>query len=369
MIRLRYENVTKQFAGGDLPAVSELNMEVPEGEICILVGHSGCGKTTTMKMTNRLIEPTSGHIYIDEVDHREMDPIQLRLGIGYVIQEIGLFPHMTIAQNVATVLVEKKRPKEEIRQRVDEMMDLMGLDPQIYRERRPSDLSGGQRQRVGVARALASDPPIMLMDEPFGAVDRITRARLQNEFLRLQKQMGKTILFVTHDIDEAIKMGDRIAVMNQGELVQYSTPDDLLSMPADEFVSNLVGRNRSIKRLNLVRADEVELRTLAKLTGADARSKAVDAVEGNELGLAVVVDEQGKLTGLLGRGDLQQEGDRVEDLYSEAGDVVHLDSTLGDALSIMLGHGDGFALVADMDNRPAGAITVADIFSAVKEYE
>ena len=369
MIKLKYENLMKQFPGSDLQAVSELNMEVPEGEICILVGPSGCGKTTTMKMTNRLIEPSSGHIYIDGVDNREIDPIKLRLGIGYVIQEIGLFPHMTIAENVATVLVEKKWNKEEIRQRVDEMLELMGLDPEIYRKRRPSDLSGGQRQRVGVARALASNPPIMLMDEPFGAVDPITRARLQNEFLRLQEQMRKTIIFVTHDIDEAIKMGDRIAVMNQGKLVQFATPDELLSMPANEFVGNLVGGNRSIKRLNLIRVDEVELRKLTKLTVAHTRQQAAEAVENNPLNLAVVVDGQGKLLGLVSRSSLRHEGEQVKDLYTEVHDIVGLGSTLNDTLSIMLGYGDGFAVVVDREGKPLGAITVDDIFSAVKEDE
>jgi osmoprotectant transport system ATP-binding protein len=233
---IKLENVTKKFPGSKQPAVDNLSLEVKEGDICVLVGPSGCGKTTTMKMINRIHEPTSGAIYIDGQDALKMNPIKLRLDIGYVIQEIGLFPHQTIEENVATVPNEKKWPKDKTKKKVAEMLTLVGLDPKIYGNRYPSALSGGQRQRVGVARAMASDPPIMLMDEPFGAVDPITRARLQNEFLRIQERISKTIVFVTHDIDEAIKMGDTIAVMRDGKLIQHATPSDLLSAPADEFV-------------------------------------------------------------------------------------------------------------------------------------
>jgi len=369
LIKIKYENVVKQFPGSDHLAVDNLNMEVHEGEICILVGPSGCGKTTSMKMTNRIFEHTSGHIYIDGIDNRDINPIQLRLGIGYVIQEIGLFPHMSIADNVATVLVEKKWPKNKIRQRVDEMLNLVGLDPKIYSHRRPSGLSGGQRQRVGVARALASDPPVMLMDEPFGAVDPITRARLQNEFLRLQEQMKKTIIFVTHDIDEAIKMGDRIAVMRHGQLVQYATPDDLLSMPANEFVSSLVGGNRSIKRLNLIRVEDIERYSPPAVAEGDSKIKVAEAVEDSKLGVALVVDDQGKLIGTVTSTDLKRNGDYVKDIYSEAHDLVGLESTLRDTLSIMLGYGEGYALAVDQDGKPRGAVSVDDIFSAVKDNE
>jgi len=363
---IKYEHVTKIFPGSKIPAVDDLTMEVEDGEICILVGPSGCGKTTTMKMTNRLIEPTSGKIYINGVDNQEIDPIELRLNIGYVIQEIGLFPHMTIAENIATVLVEKKWKKEDIAKRVDELLNLMGLDPKIYRNRRPSDLSGGQQQRVGVARALASNPPIMLMDEPFGAVDPITRARLQNEFLRLQEQMRKTIIFVTHDIDEAIKMGDKIAVMRQGKLVQFATPDELLRMPADEFVAKLVGGNRSIKRLHLIRVEDTELRPLPQLKRNSKREEAIQKVENNPLNLAAVVDERGRLIGMVGRSELKAKGYTVDDFYTPIQDYVDLNSTLSDTLSIMLGNGDGYAIVADEKKSPIGVITIDDIFAAVK---
>jgi len=363
---IRYEHVTKIFPGSKIPAVNDLAMEVEDGEICILVGPSGCGKTTTMKMANRLIEPTSGKIYINGMDNQEIDPIKLRLNIGYVIQEIGLFPHMTIAENIATVLVEKKWKKEDIAKRVDELLNLMGLDPKIYRNRRPSDLSGGQQQRVGVARALASNPPIMLMDEPFGAVDPITRARLQNEFLRLQEQMRKTIIFVTHDIDEAIKMGDKIAVMRQGKLVQFATPDELLRMPADEFVAKLVGGNRSIKRLHLIRVEDTELRPLPQLKRSSKREEARQKVENNPLNLAAVVDERGRLIGLVGRSELKAKGYTVDDFYTPIQDYVDLNSTLSDTLSIMLGNGDGYAIVADEKKSPIGVITIDDIFAAVK---
>jgi len=369
LIKISYEHVHKQFPNSDGLAVDDLNMEVPEGDICVLVGPSGCGKTTTMKMTNRLFEPTSGQILIDGVDNREMNPIELRLGIGYVIQEIGLFPHMSVAENVATVLVEKKWAKDRIKQRVDEMLELMGLDPEMHGKRRPSGLSGGQRQRVGVARALASNPPIMLMDEPFGAVDPITRARLQNEFLRVQEQMEKTIVFVTHDIDEAIKMGNRIAVMREGRLVQFAAPDELLSMPADEFVASLVGGNRSIKRLNLVRVKEAELRSVSSLREEDSREKAVELLNNDALNFAVVVDGQGKLLGVVGKSELLKNGDCVKEFYSDVSDVVGLDETLNDTLSIMLGTGDGYAIVVDDQEKPQGVISIEDIFSAVREHD
>ena len=255
-----FRNVTKRYAGRTEPAVRDLSLEVPAGEICVLIGPSGSGKTTAMKMVNRLISITEGDITLDGKSVRSLDVTDLRRGIGYVIQQIGLFPHMSVEDNIATVPRLLGWPKERTRARVRELLELVGLDPDDDVRRYPSELSGGQRQRVGVARAMAADPPVMLMDEPFGAIDPITRERLQNDFLRLHEQIRKTVIFVTHDIDEAIKMGDRIAILRPGGvLAQYDTPDEILTNPADEFVANFVGADRGLKRLALRRLREIEL--------------------------------------------------------------------------------------------------------------
>ena len=259
---LEFRGVTKRYAGaeGTPGAVNDLSFQVPAGTICVLVGPSGCGKTTSLKMVNRLIEPTSGEILLDGANVMAEEVTALRRRIGYVIQQVGLFPHLTIGQNVAVVpaLVGWARARQLAR--TDELLSLVGLDPARYRGRYPAQLSGGERQRVGVARALAADPPLMLMDEPFAAVDPIVRARLQDEFLRLQRELAKTILFVTHDIDEAIKMGDLIAVMEEGgRLAQFGAPDQILAHPASEFVARFVGADRGLKRLSLVTVADLDL--------------------------------------------------------------------------------------------------------------
>ncbi len=253
---IRLEKVTKLFPGVAKPAVDALDLTIESGQVCVLIGPSGCGKTTTMRMVNRLIEPTSGRIVVGDRDVTQADPVELRRHIGYVIQQIGLFPHMTIAQNVATVPKLLGWEPARIKARVAEMLDLVGLDPSQFLSRYPRDLSGGQRQRVGVARALAADPPVMLMDEPFGAVDPIVRGRLQEEFLAILKRLRKTVILVTHDIDEAIRMGDVVAILKDGRLVQYDTPDRLLAAPANDFVADFVGADRALRRLSLVRATE-----------------------------------------------------------------------------------------------------------------
>ena len=241
---IRLENVTKQFAGGS-NAVLDLSLDIKDGETCVLIGPSGCGKTTTLRMINRLIDPDSGRIMVDGVDTRGQDPAALRLKMGYVIQSTGLFPHMTVGDNVGTVPRLWKWDKDRIRKRVDELLQLVGLPPGEYRDRYPHQLSGGQRQRVGFARALAADPPILLMDEPFGAVDRITRERLQNEFVNIQRSMRKTVVFVTHDIEEAVIVGDRLCIMKmQAKIAQYDTPDRILAQPASEYVVEFLGPTR-----------------------------------------------------------------------------------------------------------------------------
>jgi osmoprotectant transport system ATP-binding protein len=253
-----FSGVTKQYAGRERAAVSDLSFEVPAGEICVLIGPSGCGKTTALKLVNRLIPMTGGDIKIDGRSVNDHELTELRRGIGYVFQEIGLFPHMTIEDNIGSVPRLLGWNKQQIRERASELLELVGLDPDSLR-RYPAEFSGGQQQRIGVARAMAVDPPIMLMDEPFGAIDPITRDRLQNDFLSLHGQLRKTVIFVTHDIDEAIKMGDRVAIMRAGQLVQLDTSDDLLANPANDFVASFVGADRGLKRLQLWTLHDVEL--------------------------------------------------------------------------------------------------------------
>ncbi|MBK7473706.1 MAG: ATP-binding cassette domain-containing protein [Betaproteobacteria bacterium] len=241
--------MTKQYPGTAQPAVDHISLTIPKGEVCVLIGPSGCGKTTTMRLINRLIEPSGGTIELQGRDVTHMDAVELRRGIGYVIQQVGLFPHLTIAENIATVPRLLGWDAARTDKRIDELLELVALAPVTYRDRFPRDLSGGQKQRVGVARALAADPPVMLMDEPFGAIDPITRTRLQDEFLRIQARLKKTVVFVTHDLDEAIRMGDRIAILREGRVVQYDTPEAILARPANAFVEEFVGQDRALKRL------------------------------------------------------------------------------------------------------------------------
>jgi osmoprotectant transport system ATP-binding protein len=255
MSAIRFENITKEFSNKARPAVDHCTLDVDKGEFVVLLGPSGCGKTTLLKMVNRLYEPSSGTIYLDGVDIRQMNVNRLRRQIGYVIQQIGLFPHMTVAQNIGTVPNLLGWPKADIRKRVDELLALVDLPPDEYRARYPAQLSGGQQQRVGVARALAGNPEFILMDEPFGAVDAITRTSLQDEMLSLQRKLRKTILFVTHDVDEALRLADKIVIMREGKIVQYDTPINILSRPADAFVNELTGGDDMVRQLGLVRVE------------------------------------------------------------------------------------------------------------------
>ena len=315
---IEFRDVNKTYPGSQRPVVQDLSFEVLDGEICVLVGPSGCGKTTSMRMINRLIEPSSGEIFIDGESNTAMSETKLRRRIGYAIQQIGLFPHRTIADNIATVPRLLEWQKDRTRQRVDELLDLVGLEPAQYRSRYPAELSGGQQQRVGVARALAADPPIMLMDEPFGAVDPITRTRLQDEFIRIQGEIKKTIVFVTHDIDEAIKMGDKIAILKEGGiLAQYDTPENILTNPASDFVSSFVGADRVLKRLSLLRVGDMQLGlangdgdglplisgdltvrdALSELIGAGSTRGVVEGENGDTRRRLLTLDDIEKLTG------------------------------------------------------------------------
>jgi osmoprotectant transport system ATP-binding protein len=355
---LQLRNVSKRYPGQDTAAVEELSLTVPAGEICVLVGPSGCGKTTLMRMINRMIEPSGGEILLDGKSVRDRSPSQLRREIGYAIQQVGLFPHLKIKDNIAIVPRLLGWDKQRIRARVDELLELVQLDPHDTRDRYPSQLSGGQQQRVGVARALAADPPLMLMDEPFGAIDPINRERLQNEFLRLQNEIKKTIVFVTHDIDEAIKMGDKIAVLKRGGvLAQFATPAELLSYPADDFVKDFVGADRALKRLALQRVRDIDLWKAATArvgeSTAEVRAKLRDA----DLHIPLLVDDGGKPIGWLDERALH--GDRVErHLRSPAEPVVELDDILRDALSDMLEAETQYAAVVDQRGGVAGVLSI-----------
>jgi osmoprotectant transport system ATP-binding protein len=362
---LEFREVTKRYAGSAEPAVDRLSLEVPAGEICVLVGPSGCGKTTAMRMVNRMIDITSGDILLGGRSVRERKPEELRRHIGYVIQQVGLFPHRTVGDNVATVPRLLGWDKARIAARVDELLDLVGLDPHVMRGRYPAQLSGGQRQRVGVARALAVDPPVMLMDEPFGAIDPINRERLQNEFLRLQAELRKTIVFVTHDIDEAIKMGDRIAVMQVGgKLAQYAPPAELLMSPASEFVEDFVGADRALKRLALQRVRDIDLWSVATCrvgeATADVRKRLADA----DLDIPLLVDDRQRPVGWLSERALL--GERVrEELRSRADPIVELDDILRDALSDLLASQSLYGPVVDAGGRTVGVLSIQVISHAV----
>ena len=354
-----YENATKRYDGTDVPAVDGLTLEVPAGDICVLVGPSGCGKTTAMRMVNRMIEMTSGDIKIGGQSVRSGDPAKRRREIGYVIQQVGLFPHRTIAQNVAAVPGLLGWKKERIRARTTELLELVGLDPELG-DRYPAQLSGGQQQRVGVARALAVDPPVMLMDEPFGAIDPINRERLQNEFLRLQAEIRKTILFVTHDIDEAIKMGDRIAVMREhGRVEQYATPAELLMSPATEFVEDFVGADRALKRLALMRVRDINLweAPLATPGQPTTEVKSVLYAPEVEVRYPLLVDSAGRPQGWLSERDLRAET-VPERADGPLGPVLELDDVMRDALADLLQAGVQYAAVVDRAGAIAGILSV-----------
>ena len=364
---VEFRHVTKHYDAAALRkhapgAVNDLSLTVPAGKICVLVGPSGCGKTTSLKMVNRLIEPTSGQILIDGVDIATREPTVLRREIGYVIQQVGLFPHQTIAENVATVPRLLGWPRDRQRARSDELLALVGLDPARYGPRYPSQLSGGERQRVGVARALAVDPPVMLMDEPFGAVDPIVRERLQNEFLRLQEALAKTILFVTHDIDEAIKMGDLVAVMQVGgTLAQFGPPDEILSAPASDFVARFVGVDRALKRLSLIRVSDMELRSPVTAQAGEPAADARRRAEADPFPYLLLVDEANRPVGWIGEDRLPEGGVLSPDMAEPMSPLLGRRTTLKDALSMMLDADVQAGIVVDADDAVLGILTVDEI--------
>ena len=362
---IKLEELTKRFPGQ--VAVDGVSMDIPKGEIVVFVGPSGCGKTTTLKMINRLIEPTSGNIFLDGEDVTHMNPDKLRRRIGYVIQQIGLFPHQTIATNIATVPRAMKWDKDRMTARVDELLELVGMDPDVYRDRYPKELSGGQNQRIGVARALAADPAVMLMDEPFGAVDPITRERLQSEFLRLQDEVQKTICFVTHDVDEAIKMGDRIAIFGDDhKLQQFDRPETILSNPANEFVEDFLGSGAALKRLHLRRIRDVNLTQwpVARIDeDRDTLRRKLD--EADDSSFLLLLDDRERPVRWVSTRDLDRSGEDMSDRGLPAVAVVEPQGTLHDALDEMITSNVGCAIVIDRQGAYQGVVDIDTVMTAV----
>ncbi|MEU6405008.1 ATP-binding cassette domain-containing protein [Streptomyces sp. NPDC046985] len=360
---IRFEQVTKRYADGTT-AVDGLSLEVAEGELVTLVGPSGCGKTTTMLMVNRLIEPTSGRVCVAGEDVAGVDPVRLRRRIGYVIQQVGLFPHRTVLDNTATVPALLGWKRARARARAAELLDLVGLDPGVYGPRYPEQLSGGQRQRVGVARALAADPPVLLMDEPFGAVDPVAREQLQDEFLRMQAAVRKTVLLVTHDIEEAVRLGDRIAVYGQGRIEQFDTPGAVLGAPATPYVAGFVGADRGLKRLSVtvIEPDDLEQPPVVRLDESAERAAARLRAEGARW--AVILDASGDLHGWVAL-DALSSGGAVGDLAHRMRAWVPVGAPMKQAFGVMLQHDAGWVAVLD-GARFLGVLTPAKLHEALR---
>lgn len=352
---IKLEHVGKTFSDGT-QAVKDLSLEIKQGEFCVLLGPSGCGKTTTMKMINRLIPLTTGKIYIDGVDIYKLDQNELRRGIGYAIQNIGLFPHLTVWQNIATVPMLKKWPKAKQCARAEELLELVGMNPGTFIDRYPSELSGGQQQRVGVARCLGADPPILLMDEPFGAIDPITRNKLQDEFLKIQAKIKKTIAFVTHDINEAIKMGDRIALMRAGELVQFADPATLLRSPKDEFVRNFVGADRVLKGLRLLKAKDVMKAPPLTVKVGEDPMQVKTRMEKDNLQWSMLTEDGGRFLGWITRDDLH-ESKRIREIITPPSVTASPNTPLNEALSLMFNSAIGTLAILDDEERLVGVLS------------
>ncbi|MFD1066136.1 betaine/proline/choline family ABC transporter ATP-binding protein [Oceanobacillus locisalsi] len=365
---LEFKEVTKKFDGNDTPSVHNLNLNVERGEFVVFIGPSGCGKTTTMKMINRLIEPTSGEILIDGTNILEQDAVQLRRSIGYVIQQIGLMPHMTVGENISLVGSLLKWNKEKQQERAKELISLVNL-PEDYLDRYPHELSGGQQQRIGVLRALATNPPLILMDEPFGALDPITRDSLQEEFKKLQKEMNKTIVFVTHDMDEAIKLADKIVIMNQGKIVQVGTPDDILRHPATEFVEDFIGKDRLLEsRPEITFVEQIMYPDPITIDEESSLRDAIQRMHANRVDSLLVVDESGILKGYIDIEMVDSNYKKKNHVYEVMDTVkyaVDKNSLLQDTMHRMLRRGTAYVPVITEEQRLVGIVTRAALADMV----
>ncbi|HHU31063.1 MAG: ABC transporter ATP-binding protein [Zhaonellaceae bacterium] len=367
---IEFKDVTKQYEDG-FEALKGINFHVKEGELFSLIGPSGCGKTTSMKMINRLIDPTSGQILVEGEDIKKKDPVKLRRNIGYVIQQIGLMPHMTIGENIALIPQLKKWPKEKYLGRVDELLDLVGMDPSVYKDRYPSELSGGQQQRIGVIRALAGDPPIILMDEPFSALDPISREQLQDELLKLQEEIRKTVVFVTHDMDEALKLSTRIAIMREGEMVQIDTPDKILRRPKDKFVREFIGE----KRLNAQMSDPIAVDLMQEriVTIGPKRglAEALQVIRKEKVDKLFVINKERELLGVVTLEDLtnhyQDEEKIIADIMEPEVLKVYTDQTIGE-IADLFSNKEVNAIPVIGEGKVRGLITKASIIQGIAEW-
>ncbi|GLI19888.1 proline/glycine betaine ABC transporter ATP-binding protein [Tepidanaerobacter syntrophicus] len=363
---ISFKNVTKKF--GEQIAVDNLTIDLPSSEITVLIGPSGCGKTTTLRMINRLIEPTEGVIYINGTDISKVDPVELRRNIGYVIQQIALFPHMTIAQNVGLVPYLKNWPEAKRKERIEELLEMVGMPPSKFYNRYPDELSGGQQQRIGVARALAADPDIILMDEPFGALDPITRTTLQDELLDMQDKLGKTIVFVTHDMDEALKLANKIAIMKDGKVLQYDTPEQLLKNPAHGFVEEFIGRDRLLKRPELIKVKDIMITEPVTILPERTLTQALEKMRREKVDSLMVVDRSEKFIGLVTANDVLQSFDKVEKISEIVKTEVYYvneDANVSQVLSIMAQKQVGYVPVVSSDNRLVGLVTRSSLVNVL----
>jgi osmoprotectant transport system ATP-binding protein len=356
---IKLDNVTKAFetTAGAALAADRVSFEVAAGEICVLLGPSGCGKTTTLKMVNRLVQPSSGKIYINGKDTDAYDPVELRRTIGYVIQQIGLFPNMTVEENICVVPKLLGWEMDKARKRAAELLAVINLEPAVFLKRYPKELSGGQQQRVGVARALAADPPVLLMDEPFGAIDPINREVIQDEFLKIHRRLKKTVMFVSHDIDEAVKMADKVAIFRAGKLEQFDSPDNILAHPANEFIADFVGTDRTLKRLRLVKVEDVLDPGAPRVLGEERLERAAALMREHQHEFIVMVDSGGRPQGYVGlevcRG---QEGNAAE-FGARLPATVSLDEDLRTAVSMMFMYDVPWLTCVDQNGLYAGVVT------------
>lgn len=361
-----FENVRKVYGDGHV-AVDGFNLEVNEGEFVVLIGPSGCGKTTTLKMVNRLIEPTGGTIYINGRNVRKMDPVKLRREIGYVIQQIGLFPHMTITQNIDLVPRLLQWPEEKRQRRVRELLELVDMDPEVYAHRYPSELSGGQQQRIGVLRALAAEPPLILMDEPFGALDPITRENLQDEMKKLQQKLRKTVLFVTHDMDEAIKLADRIVIMREGKAVQIDAPEEILRHPADEFVASFIGKDRLEQQQELETLDDAMIRKPVTMTPEKGIAEGVAAMKHHRVSTLLITDDDRKLLGWVRVEDIKDKKEyrNLGEIMDPGVPTIQRDVSAREVFYKMMREHLEFLAVVDSQGRLMGLVTRTSMVDAL----
>ena len=360
---IRLERVTKVF--GAITAVDAVDMEVPAGAVCVLLGPSGCGKTTTMKMINRLIPPSSGKIYVNGRNTAEVDEVSLRRSIGYVIQQIGLFPNKTVEDNICVVPDLLGWDRRKSRSRAAELLRMVNLDPAIFLKRYPKELSGGQQQRVGVVRALAADPPVLLMDEPFGAIDPINREVIQDEFMKLQAELKKTIVFVSHDIDEAVKMATHIAIFRDGRLIQYDTPDSILARPADAFVADFVGSDRTLKRLRLVSVADAMMKDPPRVRAEDTLETAARLMQDHGHTSIVMVGPRGRARGLVRLEVAREKRGTVAEHQEPLPGVVKIDDDLRTAVSLIFTHGVTWLACVDDDGFYKGYVSQRSITHAL----